>query len=188
MRITAMALVLALLALSGCQEDTPVGPTTQDLNQAREELVAKVKQGGQRKAPSPRPAAELEPQEESFATLEKGFHYERRGKRDPFRSFEWEQLKLELSDLNGRGPLEHFDIGQLELTGVIWNERNARALIADPSGMTYIVAEGAKVGKNEGRVIQIHDNLVVIKETYVDYLGEETTKDIEMRIRPTEGG
>jgi Tfp pilus assembly protein PilP len=54
--------------------------------------------------------------------------------------------------------------------------------------MTYIVAEGAKVGKNEGRVIQIHDNLVVVKETYVDYLGEETTKDIEMRIRPTEGG
>jgi hypothetical protein len=104
MRITAMALVLALLALSGCQDDTPVGPTTQDLNQAREELVAKVKKGGQKKVPSPRPASAPKPKEDSFAALEKGFHYERRGMRDPFRSFEWEQLKLELSDLDGAGP------------------------------------------------------------------------------------
>ena len=31
-------------------------------------------------------------------------------------------------------------------------------------------------------------NLVVVKETYVDFLGQETTKDIEMRIRRSEGG
>ena len=188
MRITATALALALLALSGCQDDKPVGPTTQDLNRAREELVAKVKKGGNKKAPPPGPQRVQEPPEDGFAALEKGFHYERKGKRDPFRSFEWEQLKLELSSLDSRGPLEHFDVGQLELTGVIWSAMNARALIEDPSGMSYVIAEGARVGKNEGRVIQIEDNLVVIKETYVDYLGEETTKDIEMRIRPTEGG
>jgi hypothetical protein len=37
-------------------------------------------------------------------------------------------------------------------------------------------------------VIRIDDNLVVVKETYVDFNLEETTKEIEMRIRSTEGG
>jgi Tfp pilus assembly protein PilP len=89
---------------------------------------------------------------------------------------------------DGRGPLEHFDVTQLSVVGVVWKNNNARALVQDPSGMTYIVAEGARIGKNEGRVTQIADNLVVVKETYVDTVGEETTKDIEMRIRVTEGG
>jgi len=37
-------------------------------------------------------------------------------------------------------------------------------------------------------VTTIDDNLVVVNETYVDFLGQETTKDIEMRIRRSEGG
>jgi hypothetical protein len=37
-------------------------------------------------------------------------------------------------------------------------------------------------------VISIDDNTVVVKETYVDYLGQETTKDVEMRMRRSEGG
>jgi hypothetical protein len=37
-------------------------------------------------------------------------------------------------------------------------------------------------------VIEIADNLVVVKETYVDTFGKETTKAIEMRMRVTEGG
>jgi Tfp pilus assembly protein PilP len=44
------------------------------------------------------------------------------------------------------------------------------------------------MGKNSGRVTSIDDNLVVVRETYVDLSLEETTKDIEMRIRATEGG
>jgi Tfp pilus assembly protein PilP len=44
------------------------------------------------------------------------------------------------------------------------------------------------VGRNEGRITAINDNLVVVKETYVDFLGQETTKDIELRIRLSEGG
>ena len=45
MRITAMALAIALLALPGCQEDAMVGPTTKEFSQARRELVAKLKKG-----------------------------------------------------------------------------------------------------------------------------------------------
>ena len=54
--------------------------------------------------------------------------------------------------------------------------------------MSFIIAEGTKVGKNAGRVLRIGDNAVVVKETYVDYRGKETTRDVEMRIRMSEGG
>jgi Tfp pilus assembly protein PilP len=44
------------------------------------------------------------------------------------------------------------------------------------------------VGKNEGRIIKIDDSVVIVKETYVDLMGQESTKDIELRIRRSEGG
>lgn len=191
MRITAMVLALALLALGGCKADKPIGPSNEEFAQARADLVAKMKKNKGKAEAKPAKktavAASGDPLAGGGMGGGRGFHYDPKGKRDPFRSFVFEQLKREF-DTAARGPLEQFDVSQLTLLGVIWNEGNSRALIEDPSGMTYIVAEGAKIGKNEGHVIQIGDNLVVVKETYVDFLGEETTKDIEMRIRATEGG
>lgn len=87
-----------------------------------------------------------------------------------------------------RGPLEQFDVSQLSLVAVIWDVGTARALVQDPSGMSFIIAEGTRVGKNAGRVLRIGDSAVVVKETYVDYRGKETTRDVEMRIRTSEGG
>ena len=84
--------------------------------------------------------------------------------------------------------MEQFDVSQLSVVAVVWKSDRAQALIEDPSGMTYILGEGAKIGKNQGRVMRIADNLVVVKEIYVDFSGEKTTNDIEMRIRGTEGG
>jgi Tfp pilus assembly protein PilP len=185
-RITAGTVAVALLGLAGCSEESSSVPSNQDFAKARSELVAKM---GKNKPVKPRkvaPAAD-KAVEQSFSGMG-GFQYDPSGKRDPFRSFEWEQLRREISDAGSRSPLEQFDVMQLDVVGVVWNAQNARALIQDPSGMSYIVGEGARVGKNEGRVTRIDDNLVVVKETYVDFMGEETTKDIEMRIRSTEGG
>jgi Tfp pilus assembly protein PilP len=190
-RIIAMALAIALLALPGCQKDATVGPTSEEFNQARRELVTKLKQGKVekvRKQPAEESVVTAKADDTELLGVEGILHYDAVGKRDPFRSFEWEQLKLELGDGSMRGPLEQFDVSQLSLIGVVWNANNARALIQDPSGMSYIVAEGVRMGKNSGRVTSIDDNLVVVRETYVDLSLEETTKDIEMRIRATEGG
>ena len=32
------------------------------------------------------------------------------------------------------------------------------------------------------------DDAVLVRETYVDYLGEQTNKEIQMRVRQTQGG
>ena len=57
-----------------------------------------------------------------------------------------------------------------------------RALVADPSGSAYVVKEGSKIGKNDGLVIHIGDNLVLVKETYIDFAGEQSTKDVMASI------
>ena len=50
-----------------------------------------------------------------------------------------------------------------------------------------IVGRNSKVTQNgdrlAGEVIRISDNTLLVRETYVDYLGEATTKEIEMRVR-----
>ena len=86
------------------------------------------------------------------------------------------------------GPLGDFELGQLEISAVIWDAGNPRALILDPGGRSYIVQEGSAIGKNNGQVIHIGDNLILVKETYENFAGERTTKDVELRIRLSAGG
>ena len=78
--------------------------------------------------------------------------------------------------------------GQLEILGVVWETSNRRALVADPSGQAYIVREGDGIGKNDGMILSIDDNLMLVKETYVDFVGDKTRKEIEMRVRQGQGG
>jgi Tfp pilus assembly protein PilP len=185
-RFKAILALTALIVLAGC-DDGPKGPTTEDFNREREALMAKVK--AKKKATKPvaqtAPAAPVEP---TFGAIGSGYTYDRTGLRDPFRSFEWEERSRLALDIAERGPLEQYDVSQLSLLAVVWNTGMARALVQDPAGNSYIVGEGTRIGKNDGRVIGIDDNLIVVKETYVDFLGQETTKDIELRIRRSEGG
>jgi hypothetical protein len=187
-----IALSLALVAALGCEE-AATGPTTADFNSEREVLKARAGQKAERAATQVARSAPSAAASAPAGTpgdlggIDRDFIYDETGKRDPFRSF----LLDKSGDLMARavrGPLEQFDLAQLSLEAVVWQTGNARARIADPSGETYIVAEGAKIGKNEGFVVDIEDSLVRVKETYVDYLGRETTKDIELRMRRNEGG
>lgn len=193
MRYAVAGLGLAVvLALIGCQQQTAEGPSIQDYKAQRERLAAQIKkrqsqpnQGAE--AAKGVPVKEAEPAQASFAAIASGYSYDPAGKRDPFRAYHW-QRQERLTQEATRGPLEQFDLGQLSVIAVVWETDNARALIQDPSGRAYIVSEGTPVGKNQGRVIHIDDNLVLVKETYLNYEGEETTKDVELRIRRSQGG
>jgi Tfp pilus assembly protein PilP len=180
-------MLIALAVLVGCDEG-PTGPTTEDFLKEREALMAKQKAKRRAPAGAAPAAAKAAPAMPDFVAIAGGFTYESSGVRDPFRSFECEEKGRKAILGNDRGPLEQYDIGQMSLLAVVWNTGVARALVRDPAGKSYIVGTGTRMGKNEGRVTNINDNLVVVKETYVDFLGQETTKDIEMRIRRSEGG
>jgi len=185
-RFQALGWVLAAWLLAGCGEEMPLGPTTEEFNQERQALVSKLEKG-QGKGPARKQAA-VAAAGGSFASATGDFTYDPTGRRDPFRSYEWEHLKREFADSAQSGPLEQYDLAQLAIVGVVWDVGRARALVRDPSGMSYVVAAGARIGKNDGMVTRIDDNLVVVRERYVDLYGNESSQDVELRIRASDGG
>jgi Tfp pilus assembly protein PilP len=186
-KVLALLLALVLLAI-GCEKGAKNAPTVRDYEQRRDALMRKLRSHGDDPAP---PAAAPDTAVAgggltAEGTVTEGYTYQAEGKRDPFRSFVLEHEK-ELSE-HERGPLEQFDLNQLQVVAVVWDTNRPRALIEDPSGRDYIVSQGTAIGKNEGLVIRIDDNTVLVRETYVDYIGEKTQKEIEMRVRSTQGG
>lgn len=181
--------ILALAFLGACskEEEAVTAPTTSDFEKERAELAARVKGSGRAisKPGGKDRKAKARPDDTDFAVVDKDYVYDSGGKRDPFRSF---ILDAKEDREDSRGPLEQFDLAQLNVVAVIWGTDNARAVVADPSGRGYIVREGTYMGKNEGRVIDIADNALIVKETYVDYFGETTTKDVTMRVRVVKEG
>jgi type IV pilus assembly protein PilP len=182
-RLGAVLFVGLLVVAGGCKNEAS-GPTTAAYEAAKTKVLAQPKEGpGAKPAANPAeaPAAVVTAAAAGQASSVRDYIYDPTGKKDPFRSFILEQARQKANE--EVGPLEQFDISQLAVVAVVWDTHEPRALIADPSGRPYIVAEGAEVGKNDGKVIKIDDDLVVVKETYVDWLGEKTTKDIEMRLK-----
>lgn len=184
-------LVLAVALASGCGDDPGDAPTTADFAKERDALAARKNEkaagGGKKAAKAKAKGKATGAGGTSYATGGRDYFYDPTGKRDPFRSFQYagedeEQLQ------KTAGPLADFELGQLELSAVLWEHQNPRALIIDPGGRSYIVREGSLIGKNNGEVIHIGDNLVLVKETYENFAGERTTKDVELRIRLSQGG
>jgi len=86
------------------------------------------------------------------------------------------------------GPLADFDLTQLVVLGVVWNTKNPRALVTDPEGRSFVLKKGSPIGKNNGRVIRIDDDFILVQEKFVDFEGTVSTKNVEMRIRKSQGG
>jgi hypothetical protein len=190
-RIGVALLALATLVV-GCQNEK-TGITAADYEKQRAEIIAR-RQAGKQGGNAPQQTAQR-----TQATARPGGAsgmglgsmsgeplYDREGKRDPFRSFVLDRLK-ELAE-HTKGPLEQFDVAQLTLHGVVWETNRPRALVADPSGQVYVVREGDPIGTNEGAVVRIDDNLMLVRETYIDTMGEPTTKETEMRVRRNQEG
>jgi len=189
-RILVLGLVLAVAIATGCGEgETDNAPTTADFTKEREALAARKnadKQPGKTPAKRSKKAKPPGGGGTSYAAGGRDYFYDPTDKRDPFRSFQFDDEGKQ--DKKTFGPLADFELGQLELSAVIWDANNPRALILDPGGRSYIVREGSQIGKNNGEVIHIGDNLVLVKETYENFAGERTTKDVELRIRLSQGG
>ena len=187
MRISAAAIALALIVLlTGCNEDPIGGTTTDEFAAQRDRLKAalakrnKPNRGGHVEEPVGEPMPDG-----GYGAVSDRYVYESTGKRDPFRSFQFVDEEVPNP---GFGPLGDYELAQLAVVAVVWDTGRPRALVTDPGGRSFVVHEGSQIGKNAGRVIHIGDNLVLVKETYVDYEGNQTTKDVEMRIRRSQGG
>jgi len=196
-RTLATVLAVALVVtMAGCSDNSANdnSPKISDMAAERARVSAEIKKrtGAKSKPQQVAKADKPKPKpkgsgivETSAGRVEIDFVYDSRDRRDPFRSAFWARTTMRDAP---RGPLEQYELGQLAVTAIVWETGRPRALVADPSGSAYVVKEGSKIGKNEGLVIHIGDNLVLVKETYIDFAGEQSTKDVEMRIRTSQGG
>ena len=181
-----VGLSVLVLGLSACNQQS-AGPTASDYQRQRAEILDKHKANSRAVAVTD-PAATGKPGAEGGGAMLGdigSFFYDAVGKRDPFRSFIQDNKNL---DEGIDSPLVKFDLGQLEVAGVVWRGDRRRALVLDPSGQAYVVSEGDSIGKNAGKVLEIDDSMMLVRENYVNFHGEQTVKEIEMRIRQSQGG
>lgn len=165
--IILLTIVLALgLVMSGCKKGAP---------QVQPKPTEQQKAQGVQAAPQPETAVKVEEK----PTEEQGvFRYETLGLVDPFEPVIGRQ-----EGASPISPLEQYSLDQLKLVAIIWGVPEPRAMVEDPSGTGYIIKKGTKIGKNQGVVIKILDNEVVILETYVDLMNRRKTSEVSLKLQ-----
>ena len=133
-------------------------------------------------------AAPAEPAPETSAP----FHYEVKGRRDPFVPLVMEKpevdgasqpVRVDVDMDRPRGPLERFAISTLQLQGILWGTLGRRAIIRAPDGKGYFVTVGMYMGQNGGQIVSIEDDRLVIKEQFRDTEGNIIDKTLTIPLR-----
>ncbi|MGD8762216.1 MAG: pilus assembly protein PilP [Desulfobacteraceae bacterium] len=83
---------------------------------------------------------------------------------------------------NPRTPLERIDISQLKLVGIVVSNDGNKALLESTSGKGYVVQEGAYIGTNAGKIVQIQKDKIVIAEQVEDVMGKMNIRKIELKL------
>ncbi|MCL4478148.1 MAG: pilus assembly protein PilP [Deltaproteobacteria bacterium] len=169
-RFRFLNLILLVLLISGCKSKTvskPVNiqkPLSVSTTQIQPKTTAVT-------------ATQGTTQQNEFT-----YTYNPAGKPDPFEPFDISKIKPSAQ----LTPLQQFSLDQLILKGIIWGVSDAKAIIQDPTGKTYIVGKGAKIGKNNGEIVRILDDRVIILENYTDvFTGKIKTNEVTMQLKKT---
>ena len=165
--------VFVCTCLAGCLEDE--SSTTGAQSQA---VAAKPPAQA---APPPPVAVEPEVKPEEV------FLYTSEGRRDPFVSLTQIRQPVDSGDEEPATPLQSFDIAQFRLVGVIVGKGLPKALVLAPDGKSYVLAKGVKIGKNNGVVINITSDAVLVKETYYDFSDNIIENILEITVPKREG-
>ena len=115
-------------------------------------------------------------------------------RREPFKPLIGEvpsgQSKiLILPEPDKANPLAQFDVEQLQVTGIVIGELGDYAAVLAPDGRTYMITVGTSVGKFEGKVLSISENIVRITEVKKFMVGEDIIveeNDVQLSLHPLE--
>ncbi len=173
--------LLLALAAGGCGDDKkrpqgPSGPSGPSGSTGAAEAGGPAKAGGGEAVAD----AALE---ESLADT---YIYSPVGKRDPFKSFYKDEKGAEKAHDGPVGPLQRYEIDQLELVAVVSGIAQPRAMVTAPDGKGYAVRLGTRIGKNYGRVTRIKNSEIIIAEDYRDPNGRKVTNYIHMSLEKDE--
>ncbi len=132
-------------------------------------------------APPARAEVQPQPQEPPKAGRET-YVYEQKGRRDPFVSLV-QVAKEKPKRLRGAKPIENFDVDEIKLIAILWDNRQYYALITLPDGKSFTIRKGTTLGLYGGKVEDITKDTVLIREHVKDYRGQLKTKDTILKLR-----
>ncbi|HEX9444197.1 MAG TPA: pilus assembly protein PilP, partial [Candidatus Binatia bacterium] len=137
-----------------------VGKSIETLKDAVREKLG-IGAGGEVKTPA-QPAADPLAVPEKSPERPEGARYSPAGKRDPFEplALRAQQKRRPRENLS---PLERYELGQLNLVGVVWDLKDPRAMVEDAAGLGYVVRVGTPIGPNDGKIKQIKPSEIVIE-------------------------
>jgi len=120
-------------------------------------------------------------------------HYNALGKIDPFESLFQEKPIESIPQVDNRPkriltPLEKVGLNQLRLVAVIIMKSRRIAMVEEANGKGYEVTLGTYIGKNQGKVSQIKDSSIVVKELVKDYKGRLKERIQEIKLHKTDNG
>jgi type IV pilus assembly protein PilP len=115
------------------------------------------------------------------------YRYHPEEKPDPFKPFvtivteekEGEEKKVSVP----RSPLEKFVVGEFRLTGILWTGTKKIAIVRSPDGKRHLLQRGTAIGINEGKVIEIRHDGVVILEKVKDFAGNTKEERIILALQ-----
>ncbi len=85
-------------------------------------------------------------------------------------------------------PLEKMELSQIKLSAVVIMGDRRIAMVEEATGKGYEVGIGTYMGKNQGQVVDITFDTVVVKEIVTDYKGNHTERLQEIKMQKNDSG
>ena len=128
----------------------------------------------------PPPPKKSETPDNASNTKDEAFVYRSDGVRDPFQPF-----IVTISDDDPKDVCALcVPLANLTFTGVVTGIASPVALVETREGAGYFVRRGSELGANGGRVIDIREGVILLRERFQDQLGRISVVDRSLRIRP----
>ena len=119
--------------------------------------------------------------------------YDSKGRIDPFIPLVKEEpvkvektalidAKGEVREKRAKTPLEKIELDQLALKAIILAPSGNKALVEESTGKGYIISKGTYIGRNEGRVVKILKDRIVVEELTENFEGKMVAKEKEIKL------
>ncbi|MCF6247346.1 MAG: pilus assembly protein PilP [Desulfobacula sp.] len=134
----------------------------------------------------------VESEQKVAAVMQRSEHYSSKGKIDPFRPLFQEKAATPLPSKKVPAriltPLEKIELNQIRLVAVIVMKDRRIAMVEEAGGKGYEVSVGTYIGKQSGKITQIKDSSIVIREPVRDFKGRLSERVQEIKLQKNDIG
>ena len=171
-------IIAVILCVSGCGEKSQAPVKKESAVSAKKVIKKKVKKS----------IKEVKDKEKASEEVV-AYHYDPKGKKDPFKPVVFEEKKITQNDMSEGPltPLQKYTLTELKLVAIIMEQENPRAMVEDSKGDGYILSKGTLIGDQHGKVSEIKKNEVVVVEKLIDPdSGEIIKRNVSLILYKTE--